>query len=63
MDNSTWIFIAVAAAVAVALIALIAVAVRRRGAPARNEVRRTEAREHRGALTPGAAGECLETST
>jgi len=47
MDNSTWILIAVAAAVAVALIALVAVAMRRRGAPARNEIRRTAAREHR----------------
>ena len=47
MDSSTWILIAVAAAMVVALIALIAWAVRRRGAPARNEMRRVEARKHR----------------
>lgn len=47
MDSSTWILIAVAALAVVVVIAAIALAVRRHGAPARNEVRRTEAREHR----------------
>lgn len=47
MDSSTWILISVIAVAVLIVIAVIALAVRRRGAPARDEQRRVEARERR----------------
>jgi hypothetical protein len=47
MDSSTWILIAAITVAVVIVIVVIAVAMRRRNAPARREMLRTEAREQR----------------